>query len=150
MSFSIFNLFDQRFDGALEVNTAGAFDEDNVAGAKIFNEPLAGGVGVAEKDGRHSAGACGGGQVFGVALHRDDEIEAGLGGGAATSDVQRGPVLAQLEHLAGDQDAAALGGARGEGANHGAQRLGVGVVAVIENGGAGDLDDLAALVAGGE
>jgi len=69
---SIFNLFDQRVDGAFEVNTARAFDEDNVARTKIFNEPLASSVGVAEKDGRHSAGTCGGGQVLGIALYRDD------------------------------------------------------------------------------
>ena len=68
----------------------------------------------------------------------------------AAGGVQRGAVLAQLQHFAGDQNAAACGGTRGEGANHGAQRLGVGVVAVVEDGGAADLDHLAALVAGGE
>ena len=138
------------FDGPLQVNAARAFDEDNVAGTKIFDEPLAGGFGIAKKDGGHSAGACGGGQVLGVALHGNDEIEAGLGGGASAGDVQRGPVLAQLEHLAGHQDAAARGRTRGKRANHGAQRFGVGVVAVVQNRCAGDLDDLAALVASGE
>ena len=44
----------------------------------------------------------------------------------------------------------AFRGARGKGANHGAQRFGIGVVAVVENGGAGDLDDFAALVSGRE
>ena len=37
--------------------------------------------------------------------------------------------------------------ARGQRVNHGAQRFGIGVVAVIENGGAGNLQDLAALAA---
>ncbi len=87
--------------------------------------------------------------MLGIALHADDQVEAGLGGGAAASGVQRGAMLAQLEHFAGHQDAAS-GGTRGEGADHGAQRFGVGVVAVVENRGAGDLDHLAALVAGGE
>ena len=58
-------------------------------------------------------------------------------------------MLALFEHLAGHQDAAKCG-AGGKSANHGAQRFGVGVVAVVENGGAGDFDDLAALVSGGE
>ncbi len=119
-------------------------------GRRFCDEPLAGGFGIGEKNCGDSAGAGGGGQVLGVALHGDDEIEASLGGGAAAGGVQRGTVLAHLQHFAGDQDAAASGGARGEGADHGAQRLGIGVVAVVENGGAGDLDDLAALVAGGE
>jgi len=84
----------QSFDGPLEVNAAGAFDENDVAGAKIFDEPLACTLGVIEKDRRNSAGACGGGKVLRVALHCNDEIEAGLGGGAPTGDVKRGALLA--------------------------------------------------------
>ena len=60
-----------------------------------------------------------------------------------------GAVLAQFEHFARDQDAAP-GRARGQGANHGAQSFGIGVVAVVEDRGAADFDHLSALVAGGE
>lgn len=140
----------QGIDSSLQMNTSGAFHEDDVAAPEILYEPLASGIGVAKKDRRHSAGACGSGQVFRVALHSDDEIEAGLRGGATTGDVQRGAVLAQLEHLAGHENAAACGGARGEGSDHRAQSFGVGVIAVVQNRGSADLDDLAALVTGSE
>jgi hypothetical protein len=91
---SIPGLISQRFNGAFQMNAAGAFDENDVAGAKVFNEPLACGFGIIEKDRGHSAGRCGCGQVFGVALHSDDEIEAGLGGGATAGNVERGTLLA--------------------------------------------------------
>ena len=44
--------------------------------------------------------------MLGVAPHADDEIESGLGGGFAAGGVQRGAVLAELEHFAGDENAA--------------------------------------------
>ncbi len=126
------------------------FTRTTSPGRRFCDEPMAGGFGVGEKHGGDSAGASGRGQMLGIALHGDDQIEAGLGGGAAAGGVQRGAVLAQLQHFAGNQNAAASGGARGQGVDHGAQRFGIGVVAVVQNGGAGDLDHLAALVAGGE
>src|SRR6202034_297174 len=55
----------------------------------------------------------------------------------------------KLEHFTGDENTAGCG-ARGEGADHGAQRFGVRVIAVVESGGAAELDDLSALVAGRE
>ena len=140
----------EGFNGALEMDAAGAFDEHDVAGAQILEEPAAGGFGVGEKERGDSAGAGGRGEVPGVSLDADDEVESGLGGGEAAGGVELGAMLALLEHFAGNQNAAACGGTRGQGANHGAQRLGVGVVAVIQNGDAGDFDDLAALVSGGE
>ncbi len=88
--------------------------------------------------------------MFRVALNGDDEIEAGFGSGATACNVKRGAMLAHFEHLAGDKNAAAVGGARGQRANHGAKGFGVGVVAIVEDGCAGDFDDLAALVAGSE
>ncbi len=102
-----------------------------------------------KKDGSDSAPAGRGGEMLRVAAHADDEIESRFGGGFAAGSVQRGRVFAEFEHFAGDQDAA-LGGTRGQRVNHGAQRLGVGVVAVIEDRGAGNLDDFTALVAGRE
>jgi hypothetical protein len=135
-------------DGALEMNAAGAFDEDDIAGADILREPLARSIGVAKKDCWNSAGASGRGQMFCVALNGDNEIEAGLGSGASACDVKSGAVLAHFEHLAGDKNAAAFGGTRSEGVDHGAKGFGVGVVAVVEDGCAGDLEDLAALVTG--
>jgi hypothetical protein len=38
------------FDGAFEVDAARALHEDKVAGTKVFDEPLAGGFGVMEKN----------------------------------------------------------------------------------------------------
>ena len=73
-----------------------------------------------------------------IAAHAHHDVESGFGGGLAAGRVQLAAVLAQFQHLAGDQNAA-LGGTRGQRANHGLQRFGVGVVAVVENGGAGDL-----------
>jgi hypothetical protein len=70
--------------------------------------------------------------MFGVALDAGNQIEPGLGGGASAGGVQRGPVLAQFEHLPGHQDAAARGGPRSQRVNHGAQRFGVRVVAVVQ------------------
>ena len=58
----------------------------------------------------HAASAGRRGQMFGIALHADNQIEAGLGRGSPAGSVQRGPVLAQLQHFAGDQDAAAAAG----------------------------------------
>ena len=136
----------QSFDSALEMDATRAFDEGDVAGPQVFYQPLAGGIGVAKKDSRYTARACCGGQVFRVALNCDHEIEASLRGGASTGDVQRSSVLTQFEHLAGHENVASCGGARGEGSDHGAQRFGVGVVAVVQNRGSGNLDDLAALV----
>ena len=79
-------------------------------GRRFCCEPAAGGFGVGKKERRDSAGAGGGGQMLGVALNAGDQIEAGLGGGASAGGVQRGAVLAQLQHLAGDEDAAASAG----------------------------------------
>lgn len=39
-------LVEGDFDGAFEVNAARAFDEDDVAGVKVLNEPLTGGLSV--------------------------------------------------------------------------------------------------------
>ncbi len=128
------------------MNATRAFYEDDVARPQIFYQPLAGGIGVAKEDRGHSAGTGGSGQVLGIALNCDHEIEAGLGGGATAGDVQSSSVLAQLQHLAGYENTAASGGARGEGADHGAQSFGVGVVAVVQNRGPSDFHDLAALV----
>ena len=130
------------FDGAFEVDAARALHENDIAGAKVFDEPLAGGFGVVEEDGRDSSGASRSGKMFGIALNGDDEIEAGLRGGAAAGGVQRRAMLTHFKHLAGDKDAPASCGAGGEGTNHGAERLGVGVIAVIQDGGAGDFDHL--------
>ena len=140
----------EGFDGALQVHAARAFHQHHIARAQILREPLTGGFGIAEKYRRHSAGAGGRGQMFRIALHGDDQIETSLGGSASTGDVQRGAVLAHLQHFAGHQDAAARGGPRGQGVDHGAQCFGIRVVAVVENGCAADLDHLAALVAGRE
>jgi hypothetical protein len=95
-----------------------AFYEDDIAGPQIFYEPLTRSIGVAKEDCWHSAGACGCGQVFRIALHSDHEIEAGLRGGATAGDVQRSSVLAQLQHLASHENAATSGRARGKGADH--------------------------------
>jgi len=84
----------QDFDGPFQMDAARAFDENDVAGAKVFDEPLACGLGVVEKDRRDSAGACSRGKVLGVALHCDDEIEAGLGRDAPTGNVEGGTLLA--------------------------------------------------------
>ena len=84
----------QGFDGTLEMNAAGAFDEHDVTGPQILYQPLAGGIGVVEKGRGHSAGGCCICQVLRIALHRDDEIEAGLRGGSSASDVERGTLFA--------------------------------------------------------
>ena len=140
----------QSFDSTLQMDATRAFNEHDIAGPQVFYQPLAGGIGVAKKDRGNAARACCGGQVFRVALDSNDKIEASLRGGATTSDVKRGALAAQFEHLAGHENAASCGGARGEGSDHGAERFGVGVVAVIQNRGSADLDDLAALIAGSE
>ena len=54
-------------------------------------------------------------------------------------------MFSQLQHLPRHQDAAARGAA-GERADHGLQSFGVGVVTVVEDGGAGQREGLAALV----
>src|ERR1035441_6134531 len=143
------NLIFDYLDGAFEVDAARALHEHDVAGGQILEEPAACGFGVGQEKRGDAARAGGGGQVLGVALDADNEVEPGLGGGEATGGVEIGAMLALFQHLAGHQDAAKCG-AGGESANHGAQRLGVGVVAVVEDRGAGDFDDLATLVSGGE
>ena len=97
-----------------------ALYEDDIARPQILYQPLARDISVAKKDRRHSAGTCSGGQVFRVALHCHNEIKACLRGGATAGDVQRSSVLAQLQHFACHENAAASGGARGKGADHGA------------------------------
>jgi len=131
------------------MNAARAFDQDLVAGAEILREPASGGFGIGQKQRRDSAGAGCGGQMFGVAADAGDQIEACFSGSASAGGVQRGSVFAEFEHLPGHQDAA-LGGTRGERVNHGAQSFWIGVVTVVEDGGARDVDQLAALVAGSE
>jgi hypothetical protein len=64
----------QVFDSLLQMDATGALDEDDVTGPEILYEPLTRSIGVAKKDGGHSAGACGGGQVLRIALHCDHEI----------------------------------------------------------------------------
>ncbi len=136
-------------DRLFEVDTARAFDEHDVARLHIDEEPATCGFGVGKKDGGDAAGAGCSGEMFRVAAHADGDIEAGFGGGLAACGVERGAMLAELKHFAGDKNAAACR-ARGEGTNHGAQCFGIGVVAVVEQGSPVNFDDLAALVAGGE
>jgi hypothetical protein len=85
----------------LEMDAARSLNKNHVARAEILREPLAGGLGITKKNCWDSAGTSGCSKMFGVALNGNDEIEAGLSGGAATCDVKRGAVLAHFEHLAG-------------------------------------------------
>ena len=129
----------QDFDGAFELHSARALDQDHIAGLQILRRatrPARFGIGQEERGDSAPAGR--GGQVLCIAAHADHEIDAGFGCGLAAGRVQLRRLLAQFEHFAGDQDAA-LRRTRGQRVNHGAQRFGVGVVAVVENGGAGDL-----------
>jgi hypothetical protein len=97
----------ESFDGAFEMDAAGAFDEHNVAGARILEEPEASGFGVGQKERGDSTGAGGCGQVPGVSLDCNDEVESGFGGGKPAGSVELGAMLALLEHFAGNQNAAA-------------------------------------------
>ena len=139
----------EDFDGAFELDSARAFDEDYVAGLKIFGEPLTGRVGVGQKDGGDSAQAGCGGEMLRVAAHAYDEIDSGIGGGLAAGGVEHRSVLAEFEHFARHEDAT-LGRSRGQRVNHGLQRFGVGVVAVVEDRSAGDFENFSALAAGCE
>ena len=65
------------------------------------------------------------------------------------AECKLGSMLAEFEHFSRNEDAA-LGRPRGERVNHGLQRFGVGVVAVIQNGGAGDFENFSTLAAGGK
>ena len=139
-----------HLNGALKMDAARAFYEDDVARAKILAShwPAVSASGrntdatppAQAAVARCSALPC-------TATTRSRPASAAARPQAACST---GPMLAHLQHLAGDQDAAARGGTCGQRANHGAQRLRVGVVAVVEDGSAGDLHHLAALVAGSE
>ena len=84
-----------------------------------------------------------------VTLHASDQIQASFSGGASTGSMKSLPVFAEFQHFSGDEDAAASGTC-GQGADHGAQGLGVGVVAIIQDGCAIDFEHLSALVPGGE
>ena len=116
---------------------------------EIHQEPAASGFGVRQEERGNSTFAGGSGKVLGIAADSGDQIESGFGGCFAAGGMQRGAVFAHFKHLAGNENPAA-GGARGQGANHRAERLGIGVIAVVENRRAADLDDLASFVAGGE
>jgi len=80
-----------------------------------------------------------------VTLDANDQVEASFSGGASTGNMKSLPVFAEFQHFSGDEDAAASGTC-GQGADHGAQGLGVGVVAIIQDGCAVDLEHLSALV----
>ena len=68
---------------------------------------MACGFGVGQKERGDSTGAGGCGQVAGVSLDGDDEVESSLGGGYAAGGVELGTMLALFEHFAGNQNAAA-------------------------------------------
>ncbi|HEV2425512.1 MAG TPA: hypothetical protein VGZ29_11855, partial [Terriglobia bacterium] len=121
-------IFDD-LDSAFEVDASRAFHEHDVAGGEIPEEPAGGGFGVGQEEGSDAACARGFGQVLGVALDAGDEVEPGLGGGEATGSVEIGAQLTLFEHLASHQDTANRW-AGSQSSNHGAQRFGVGVVAV--------------------
>ena len=89
------------------MDAAGAFDEHNVTGAHTLEEPAAGCIGVWQKEGGDSTGAGGCGQVPGVSLDGNDEVESGFGGGKPAGSVELGSMLALLEHFAGNKNAAA-------------------------------------------
>src|SRR5579871_3164935 len=84
-----------------------------------------------------------------VAPHAYHDVNAGFGGCFAASGVQSGSMLAEFEHFAGDENAA-FAGTRGERLDHGAQRFWIGVVAVIQQRSAVDLDNFTALLASSE
>ena len=134
---------------AFKLHAARTFDEHHVAGLQIAGEPFAGGLRIGKKDGCDSAPAGRGGKVLRIAAHADNEIKVRVGGGFAAGSMERLSMFAELEHFAGHEDAAP-GGTRGQRVNHGAKSLGVGVVAVIEDRGSGNFDDLTAFAAGGE
>src|SRR5215472_15636642 len=84
-----------------------------------------------------------------IAPHSDHHVDARFGGGLSALEMQHGTVLAEFEHFSGDKDSS-LGGAKRERADHGTKRFGIGIVAVIEDDGAVDVEGLTALVAGSE
>ncbi len=139
----------QHFDGAFELDSAGAFDEDDVAGLKVFRKPFAGGLRVGQKDGSNSAKAGGSGKMLCIARTPDNQIDAGFRSCFAAGGMKHGGVFTELEHLASDKDPALRGASRKR-MNHGKQCFGVGIVAVVEDGGARDLEDFSALAAGRE
>jgi hypothetical protein len=106
------------------VNAARTLDEYNVAGLEILEQPAAGCGGVGEKEGCDPAGAGRRGEMFGVAMHADNQVEAGFGSGASAGGVERGPKFPELKHFAGNKDTAA-GEASGQGTNHGTESFGI-------------------------
>src|SRR5215469_4369127 len=60
--------------------------------------------------------------------------------------MKRRGMIAELVHLAGDEDASFCR-PNGQRLNHGAKRLGIGVVAVIEDGSSRDLENFATFAA---
>lgn len=97
------------FNGALEMDASGAFDEDDIPGFHIADKPLAGGFGVGKKDGSDAAEAGCGREMLCVSAHADDEVDAGIRGRFAGCCVKHGCVLAKLEHFSCNEDAAAAG-----------------------------------------
>src|SRR5581483_4792323 len=135
-------LFLQGFDGALEVHAARAFEEHDVAFAKVLLEPDAGLAGTFDELRGDAAGASTFDDLGGEAAHANDGIEAAHL--FACGAVQRGAFRAELEHLAGD-DEAARGGRLAERFNHRGEGPGVGVVGVVDKARPVELEHAAAL-----
>ena len=72
------------------MHSARALDEDDVAFAEIFLEPLSRGFGIGKKQRSHSSPACRRRQVLGIAAHADNEIQSGFGGGFSAGGMQCG------------------------------------------------------------
>ena len=62
--------------------------------------------------------------MVGIAAYADDQVEPGIRRGLAAFRMQTRSVVAQFEHLPGDQDPP-LCMPRRKGLDHGSQRLGV-------------------------
>jgi hypothetical protein len=89
----------QSFDCLFQVNAARAFHQDRIAAAQILLEPLSGGCRIGQEKRRDATRAGRGGEVLGVAAYADNEIEPGIGGSFAALRMERGRVLAELEHF---------------------------------------------------
>src|ERR1700734_416662 len=83
--------------------------------------------------------------MLSVASHSDDQVDAAFSSSRAALLMQSDGFAAQFQHLASHQDAP-LGGHGGKGSDHGLERFGIGVVAIVDHCGSADVQHLASLV----
>src|SRR5215472_10540213 len=141
------NLFLQHLECALQPDAARRLQQDGISGTHLLGQPLTGLLGCFHKLRLDPGAASSFSESLGQAAYTNDYIDllfCGVTSDLAMQSFGRG---AELQHLSCHEDAA-TGLHAGQCIDHGLEGAGVGIVAIINNGGAAAVEHLPTLVAG--